>query len=534
MPGEGPFVHTLTFKNYHTEMKQTYTQSPMLQRLLVLLIALPILFWMAVGCDNGVDGMDENENGNGNNPPADITTPYDTTDNAITITEIEDDDGNPLGIGYEDEDGDLVTDITLTNEHEYILDGYVYVNEGQTLNIEPGTVIRGKEDPSTDDQASALIVARGGQILADGEHDDGTIEPIIFTAEADDVDDPADLGPDDRQLWGGVIILGRAENNVGSGTNYIEGLPTEDERNVYGGDDDEDDSGIFRYVQIRHGGAIFGRDNEINGLTMGSVGNGTTIEYVEVFANKDDGFEWFGGSVNTRYLVAAFCGDDAFDYDEGFRGKGQFWFAIQSSDEAGSGGEHDGGTDPETGEPYSIPVIYNATYIGAGAEAQLSSNDFALKIRDNGGGKYYNSIFTEFSGAGVSIEDLESGEDSRTRAEEGDLDLENNIWYAFGDVADVADDDYANVFMSDHSWVADLFAEKNHLDVDPQLEGISRQADGGLNPLPASGGPAFTGDRTELPSGEDFYEPADYIGAFGDSNWLAGWTKLAEAGFLSE
>ena len=189
-------------------------------------------------------------------------------------------------------------------------------------------------------------------------------------------------------------------------TNAIEGLPAEDPRNFYGGSDDEDDSGVFRYVSIRHGGSIFGTDNELNGLTMGALGSGTTIEFVEVFANLDDGFEWFGGTVNTKYLISAFVGDDGFDYDEGFRGKGQFWFNIHGDDDAGSGGEHDGGTDPETGTPFAIPEVYNATYIGSGAESTLLSNDFALTIDDNAGGKYFNSIFTDFAGAGITIEDF--------------------------------------------------------------------------------------------------------------------------------
>src|SRR5690606_39227492 len=179
--------------------------------------------------------------------------------------------------------------------------------------------------------------------------------------------DPDDLTTDDRGLWGGVILLGRASLNVAGGEEQIEGLPESDVRGTYGGDDDDDDSGVMRYVSIRHGGARIAPDNEINGLTMGGVGRGTTIEHVEVFANQDDGFEWFGGTVNTRYLVAAFCGDDSFDYDEGFRGKGQFWFALQAGDDAGSGGEFDGGTTPEDGQPYAIPTVYNMTLIGSGA-----------------------------------------------------------------------------------------------------------------------------------------------------------------------
>jgi len=421
-------------------------------------------------------------------------------------------------------DADVTVDAHWTADNTYLIDGYVYVEDGETLTIEAGTVIKAKAEPTTGDQESALIVARGGQIFAEGT----PTHPIIFTAEDDDVNDPDDLTLDDRGSWGGVLILGRATTNVASGENYIEGLPTNDDRNLYGGSDDDDDSGVFRYVSIRYGGAIFGQDNEINGLTMGAVGRGTQIDHVEVFANQDDGYEWFGGTVNTKYLVAAFCGDDMFDYDEGFRGQGQFWFGIQGDDDAGSGGEHDGGTDPETGQPYAIPVIYNATYIGSGASALLLSNDWALNLRDNAGGKYYNSIFTDFSGVGVQIEDLGSGEDSRSRMEAGDLVLSNNIWFGFGNVTGVGIGAEA-VFSQ--QFVADQFASDNHVGVDPTLRGISRDTDAMLDPRPDAGSTALA--QVDLLPRDGFFRHAPFIGAFDGWLWTEGWTFLAEAGYLT-
>ena len=424
-------------------------------------------------------------------------------------------------------------EVTLDAATEYELDGYAYVEDGEVLNIPAGTVIKAISDPTTGDQESALIVARGGTINATGTAE----APIIFTSEDDDVADPTDLSITDRGLWGGILILGSAPINVGGGENFIEGLPTNDDRNLYGGTEADDNSGTFQYVSIRHGGAIFGQDNEINGLTMGGVGSGTTIEYVEVFANQDDGFEWFGGTVDTRYLVAAFCGDDMFDYDEGFDGDGQFWFGIQGTDDAGTGGEHDGGTDPETGEPFATPVIYNATYIGSGADATLLSNDFALTIDDNAGGLYYNSIFTEFAGAGVLIEDLESGEDSRARLDAGDLVLANNIWFGFGNInaVDVIENT-SNVFTQ--QFVADAFADDNFI-VDPQLRSIDRTEGGNaLDPRPADDSPALDADNVaDYPDDNDFFTEVDYIGAFdgGGSSalWIRGWTALATANFVT-
>jgi len=417
---------------------------------------------------------------------------------------------------------DVTGDTFWSSDNEYLMDGVVYVEDGETLTIEAGTVIRSKEIPTTGDQNTALVVAQGGKIFAEGTAEN----PIIFTAETDIIGDPADLGPTDRGLWGGVVILGRSTINVGGGTNAIEGLPPSDPRNQYGGTDEADDSGIFRYVSIRHGGALFGQDNELNGLTMGAVGSETTIEFVEVFANLDDGYEWFGGTVNTSHLVAAFVGDDNFDYDEGFRGKGQFWFAIQGTDDAGSGGEHDGGTDPEDGTPFSTPQIYNATYIGSGADEFLSSNDFALKMRDNAGGKYYNSIFTDFSGAGISIEDLDSGADSRQRLENGDIEFKNNIWFAFGDINGAAVD--ANGIFRDQ-FIADAIGADQFVE-DPQLANIVRQNGTGLDPRPASGSPAFSNDRWPVPR-DGFFRLATYIGSFDESaTWYDEWAFLSTSG----
>ncbi|MCF7740695.1 MAG: T9SS C-terminal target domain-containing protein, partial [Candidatus Marinimicrobia bacterium] len=217
-----------------------------------------------------------------------------------------------------------------TADKTYLLDGLVYVEDGAVLNIEAGTVIKGKADS---DPTAALIISQGAKIYAEGT----ATNPIIFTAEGDDVSDPYDVEFNTRGQWGGLIILGKAVTNetATDGISYIEGIEEESDRTRFGGTDDSDNSGVLRYVSIRHGGAELAPGDEINGLTLGAVGSGTTIEYVEVFANKDDGVEWFGGTVNTKHLVAAFCGDDGFDHDMGLRNKMQFLFTIQDPESAG-------------------------------------------------------------------------------------------------------------------------------------------------------------------------------------------------------
>ena len=301
-------------------------------------------------------------------------------------------------------------EINWVKTNTYVLDGFVFVNEGQTLNIEPGTVIQGK--PGEGANASALIVARGAVIKAEGT----AAEPIIFTYEGDN----GGIAPDLRGQWGGLIILGKAELNSAQNQTAIEGIP-EEPRALYGGSINGDNSGKLRYVSIRHGGTLIGADNEINGLTLGGVGSGTTIEYVEVIANKDDGIEWFGGTAQAKHLIVAFCADDGLDYDEGYRGWNQFVIVHQDPGDSAAdrGGEHDGGTDPETGTPYATPIFFNVTSIG-------NSGSRAITFRDNAGGEYHNSIFSGYA-KGVDIEFLKNQEQhSYKQFEDGNLILENN------------------------------------------------------------------------------------------------------------
>ena len=309
-------------------------------------------------------------------------------------------------------------EVNWTKNNTYILDGLVFVNDGQTLNIEAGTVIKGK--PGEAENASALIVARGGKIMAEGT----AAEPIVFTFEADNgTGQPATL----RGQWGGLIVLGKASLNSLPGESAIEGIPTTETRGLYGASDDADNSGVIRYVSIRHGGTNIGDDNEINGLTLGGVGTGTTIEYVEVIANKDDGIEWFGGTANAKHLIVAYCADDALDYDEGFRGNNQYVIIHQdpADDAADRGGEHDGGTDPETNPPFATPVFVNVTSIG-------NSGSRTITFRDNAGGEYHNSIFINF-GKGIDIEDiLDQEQDSYKQWQDGNLKVENNVFFNIG------------------------------------------------------------------------------------------------------
>ena len=216
--------------------------------------------------------------------------------------------------------GAITANETWTANNVYKLVGKVVVEDGVTLTIEPGTIVKGEEGTGT--LASALVVAQGGILNAVGT----ASAPIIFTSVLDNIQPGqltgTNLDETDQGLWGGIIVLGRAKVSAGDGDvlSQIEGIPTSDAFGAFGGTDDADDSGHLEYISIRHGGALIGAGNEINGLTLGGVGTGTTISNIEVVANLDDGIEFFGGTVNVSNIIVGYQGDDAIDIDMNYAG----------------------------------------------------------------------------------------------------------------------------------------------------------------------------------------------------------------------
>ena len=436
---------------------------------------------------------------------------------------------NVVTITDNDLQGNTIHNWTANNT--YLLNGFVFLEEGGVLNIEAGTVIKGIESPTTSDNASALIIARGAKINALGTAE----APIIFTTEIDDVADDLDLTVNDRGFWGGLIILGYGQIANTTAETRVEGIPDGENRALFGGDNDADNSGILQYVSIRHGGAELSPGDEINGLTLGAVGSGTIIENIEVVANQDDGIEFFGGAVNVKYAAVSFCGDDNFDWDLGWRGNGQFWLALSGADEGDNGGELDG-AKPDDGTPTSNPTIYNATFIGAGCDA-ASKNATGLLFRDGSAGTIANSVITGYNDA-VEIEDRASGVDSRQRMETGDLVLSNNVWWNFCNgnelnagangfirATDDAEDATAQ-FLVDH-----LVANENVIQ-DPQFI-ISRTDDATFNPL-STDLTTTDADHIDNYPADAFFTPVCFTGAFGQGTvWLQEWTALATYGVLT-
>ena len=225
----------------------------------------------------------------------------------------------------------ITTNTTWETGKTYVLKNRIAVTSGNKLTIEPGVIIKG--EAGTGANATALIIARGAQIFAEGT----ASQPIIFTTIADEIKPgeiaSPNLDPTLNGLWGGILILGNAPISASAPAIQIEGIPPSDQNGLYGGSDPEDNSGVLRYVSIRHGGSNIGEGNEINGLTLGGVGSKTVIEYVEIVANQDDGIEWFGGNVDVTHALVWNAGDDAIDTDQSWSGTLDNFIVINAGDE---------------------------------------------------------------------------------------------------------------------------------------------------------------------------------------------------------
>jgi hypothetical protein len=273
--------------------------------------------------------------------------------------------------------GELTANETWTANNIYVLDGRVVVADGVTLTIEPGTIIKGAEGQET--EASALIVARGGKLMAEGT----AAAPIIFTTVLDGIvqgEVESKLSRIENGKWGGIALLGNAPISAENGDDEanLEGIPAEAGYGVYGGADASDNSGSLKYVSIRHGGISIGEGNELNGLTLGGVGSGTTIDNIEIYATVDDGIEFFGGTVNASNLLIYYQGDDGLDVDQNYAGTISD-FAVIHGDGIGTdeGLEIDG---PEGSASEGLFTIENGICMSEGL-TDGSAGDFKSKAQ---------------------------------------------------------------------------------------------------------------------------------------------------------
>ena len=282
--------------------------------------------------------------------------------------------------------GKINADKTLKEGTTYKLRGIVYVVDGATLTIEAGTRIEGEKSTR-----GALIVTRGTKLMANGTKE----KPIVFTS---------DSSTPSAGDWGGIVMLGRAKTNNSfngaAGIGEIEGgVNNADGLGLYGGADDADNSGSLQYVRIEYAGYAFLPDKELNSLTLGAVGSGTTIDYVQVSYALDDAFEWFGGTVNCSHLIAYKTLDDDFDSDNGYRGNVQFGIVLRDSSRADiskvEAFESDNDANGSDLRPQTAPVFSNITAIGPREKINNTGNSLynaAAQLRRNTSLSVFNSV----------------------------------------------------------------------------------------------------------------------------------------------
>ena len=317
---------------------------------------------------------------------------------------------------------EMTASVTLTCDKIWVIDQKIYVPKGKILTIQPGTVLKGatSSDPNN---ASALIIQRGGKIIADGTANC----PIVMTGSNDPMDGTYSLT--NVGDWGGLVLAGIARNTIVAanaksagvdGVGYMEGFKDNTYKTKWGagsGDtdpdfqafNDNDNSGILRHLSIRHAGALIGANtagNELNGLSLYSVGRGTTIDYVETIAAADDNFEMFGGSVDLKHCSVLYGDDDFFDYDLGWNGRAQFLFGIAGDSITGlhttdNGYEADSDDDkkaPKVRSMFSLPQIYNTTLVSNGHIKPWADNSgpAAIQAKELTGGTFINNVFVNF------------------------------------------------------------------------------------------------------------------------------------------
>ncbi len=415
-------------------------------------------------------------------------------------TEVDPLKGNVLGDGTDRYE--LTQNVTLKSGNVYELRGFVYVVDGVTITIEPGVVVKGDKFSK-----GTLIIERGAKIMAQGTKD----APIVFTSE--------------MTIEGGV-------------------------NSKHGGSEDADNSGVLSYVRVEFAGIEYSPDNEINGITLGSVGSGTTIDHVQVSYAKDDSYEWFGGSVNATHLVALGTWDDTFDADNGYSGKLQFLFGINDpniADKSASNGfETDNNSSASTAEPFTSAIFANATLVGPVSDpanysdkgSEVGSGFFqnAVQIRRNSRLSIFNSVFMGYP-IGVNV-DNDKGSATQQAAQSRGALGGNIIAGMINNFSDKATNK-SDVFPAGTSTavVEAIWNKAGEGNVAPiatiaelALQG-NPQSLTAPNAIPTAASAAASSAVWANPLVASSFEKVAYSGAFSPSesasaNWMTGWTNF--------
>ena len=409
--------------------------------------------------------------------------------------------------------GDITADETWSKGNDYILAGRVTVKDGVTLTIEPGTIIKAKKEP-----LGWLQIERGAKIMAEGT----AIEPIVFTSNQP-------VGSRQRGDWGGVVLLGKAPNNIGSD------VELEGDGGTHGGSETSDNSGVLKYVRIEYAGWEPSPDNELNGLTLGSVGNGTTLDYIQVHYGQDDGIEFFGGTASAKHLVVSGTGDDCVDTDQGYTGAMQYVVCMQDLGEGDNGIEASNQGDNLDATPRAFPRIANYTFIGRGEYSTGKGN--GLKFKEGTQALMTNGVVMNFVESGADIDDASDADAGNSDGTA--VDIRSTVFFANRVTALSDAVDGFTQFTDDEDAVDEptfvTAATRGNILADPALKSTAFQ---NPNLLPSSGSVALDCDAPPAP-----FESSAFCGAFGSENWMDGWTLFSDveassvetiSGFVSE
>ena len=411
-------------------------------------------------------------------------------------------------------EGDITSNTTFTADNTYLLKGFVRVQSGATLTIEAGTFIFGENSSQ-----GSLIIKPGGKIMAMGTES----KPIVFTSEFAKAGSSRNPTYGD---WGGIIILGNAKINVPGGTAAIEGPG-----DAYGGTDDEDNSGVMQYVRIEYPGIAFSLNNEINGLTFGGVGRRTTIEHIQVSYSGDDSYEWFGGTVNCKYLIAFRGWDDDFDTDFGFTGKLQYLVGLRDPDIAdqssSNGFESDNDGSGSLNQPITSPTWWNVTLIGPKADASTPINSLfkrGMHLRRSSLNKVSNALIMGWP-TGIRLD----GVNTITGAINNTMWVNNSIISGWTSAAlDTAN--AGGIAFNIDTWWTNSNGRKLTTNTEAALTDPFNLSN--PNFLPTSSSPALIGAAT--PPNDGFFDPsATFVGAFGSTDWTAVWSDFTPFGYVT-
>jgi hypothetical protein len=419
--------------------------------------------------------------------------------------------------GSSDISGDITSDMTLTNDTLWNLKGGVFVKDGATLTIEPGTFLMG----SSGSPPSILLITQTGKIMAKGTRS----RPIIMTS-------PLPFGQRNRGDWAGLVLLGKAPINVGAnsggntnaaGTFYIEGLNTTPD-GLYGGDDPTHNCGTLEYVRVEYAGFILSPNNEINSFTFGGCGTDTVADHLEANYGLDDTFEWFGGTMNAKYLLGMNGRDDYLDFQLGFVGKVQNLIGLQSPGFPGNRGiEGDNSEYDAAATPFSAPTVFNATFIGPGTPGFDESDAPGIFLRRGVRGSYNNILAMNFNSACMEIADP----NTQAQADAGNLTMNGILCYndnlgssAPNTIEGQIDQEYSQAYAKGQKGNG---AGKNFLAANPILTKPMEYNDPDFSSL--FGSPVFRAGWVQPPDDGFFDQSAQYIGAMGSVDWTQEWSS---------